>query len=157
MDTGPKHLVMSLFLPEGRWASGHLAIILPPARAPTPSLGRFSAKSPPSMVSLSESSQPFQPPLPIKPLRVGSQRSGEPRQALAGKASHLPNSKALGREGQELQASFLLWVPLLPNPLGWAPLGSPRGSDAISNLNLLSARLYFQEPFPHEPLTGSSQ
>lgn len=109
------------------------------------------------MVSPSVSSQPFRVPLPIKPLRVGNRSSGEPRWALTRKASHLSKSKALGREGQELQASFLLWVPLLPNPLGWAPLSSPRGSDAISNLNLLSARLYFQEPFPHEPLTGSSQ
>lgn len=36
---------MSLFLPEGRWTSSHLAIIMPPARAPIFSLGRLSEKS----------------------------------------------------------------------------------------------------------------
>lgn len=45
--------------------------------------------------------------------------------------------------------------PSYPSQLG-SP-SSSRGSNAISNLNLLVVRLSFQEPIPQEPLTGSSQ
>lgn len=149
---------MSTFsLPEGRWARGHLDIVLPPAKIPphTPSLGRSSEKSPPLMVPHQCPHSPSSPPSPSN--LSGSEVRGPGSPGWPSQES-FPSSEqqCTGKAGAGMAGLLPPVATLRPIPLQ-APPAAHEAAKLLTTLICSRLDCLSKSPFPQEPLTGNSQ